>query len=128
MNDIVLYSKTCLKQPLKQKTKNWFPSPIIAEWRSKVLQNAPRGAFCNTFDLTGENFAILLTCIKLPFAIMTFVLSTFEWPLTTRYSNYFASAFKQPLTPTHFAIFIKHIFGTNCISQQRMLRRVSACA
>ena len=24
------YSKTCLKQPLKKKTKNWFSRPIIA--------------------------------------------------------------------------------------------------
>ena len=24
---------------------------MVAKWRPKVLQNAPRGAFCNTFDL-----------------------------------------------------------------------------
>ena len=24
---------------------------MVAKWRSKVLQNAPLGAFCNTFDL-----------------------------------------------------------------------------
>ena len=24
------YSKTCLKRPLKKKTKNWFSRPIIA--------------------------------------------------------------------------------------------------
>ena len=28
-----------------------FKTNIIASCRSKVLQNAPRGAFCNTFDL-----------------------------------------------------------------------------
>ena len=33
------------------KTENWLLRPIIASCRSKVLQNAPRGAFCNTFDL-----------------------------------------------------------------------------
>ena len=26
----MLYSKTCLKRPLKKKTKNWFSRPIIA--------------------------------------------------------------------------------------------------
>ena len=31
----------------------------------EVLQNAPRGAFCNTFDLQGEHSAILLTCINI---------------------------------------------------------------
>ena len=34
-----------------KKTKNWFSRPIIVKCRSKVLQNAPSGAFCNTFDL-----------------------------------------------------------------------------
>ena len=44
--DCWLYSKTCLKQPLKKKRR-----PIIAYSKSKVLQNAPLGAFCNPFDL-----------------------------------------------------------------------------
>ena len=26
----LIYSKTCLKRPLKKKTKNWFSIPIIA--------------------------------------------------------------------------------------------------
>ena len=39
---VCLYSKTCLNQPLKKKTKNWLSRPIIALYRSKVLQNAPR--------------------------------------------------------------------------------------
>ena len=37
------YSKTCVKRPLSRQ--------IITKCRSKVLQNAPKGAFCNTFDL-----------------------------------------------------------------------------
>ena len=41
-------SKTCVKRPLS-KYQNWFPRPIIAECRSKVLQNAPRGAICKYF-------------------------------------------------------------------------------
>ena len=45
------YNKTCLKRPLKNKTINCFSRPIITQCRSKVLQNAPRGAFYNTFDL-----------------------------------------------------------------------------
>ena len=40
------YSKTCLKRPLKKKTKIGFKT-----CRSNVLLNAPRRAFCNTFDL-----------------------------------------------------------------------------
>ena len=34
-------SQTCLKQPLKKKTKIGFQ-----DW-----QSLPRGAFCNTFDM-----------------------------------------------------------------------------
>ena len=49
------YSKTCLKRPIKKKTKNLFSRLIIAKCRSKVLQNAPR-----------EQSAILSTFIKLP--------------------------------------------------------------
>ena len=48
---------------------------MIAERRSKTLQNAPRGAFCNTFDLH-------LTTI-------VFVLSMLEWPLKTGFTVYF---------------------------------------
>ena len=40
------YSKTCVKRPLK---RSWWQ--MVAQWRLKVLQNAPLGAFCNTFDL-----------------------------------------------------------------------------
>ena len=38
------------------------------------MQNAPRGAFCNTFDL------------KLPFVIKTLVLNIFKWPLKTGFT------------------------------------------
>ena len=36
----------------------------------------------------GEHSAILSTFIKLPFAIKTFVLSCFEWPLKTGFTVY----------------------------------------
>ena len=64
------YSKTCLKRPLKKKSKKWVVRPIIASCRSKVLQNAPRG-----------HYVILLTFIKLPFVIKIFVVFIFKWPL-----------------------------------------------
>ena len=63
--------------------------------RSKVLQNAPRGAFCIllTFiklpfviENQGEHSAIFLTFIKLPFVIKTFVLSIFDWPFYTGFT------------------------------------------
>ena len=34
-----------------KRTPDWFSITIITLCRSKVLQNAPREAFCNTFDL-----------------------------------------------------------------------------
>ena len=36
--------------------------------------------------LQGEHFAILLTCIKLPFVIKIFVLSILEWPFYTGFT------------------------------------------
>ena len=56
-----------------------FPSPrtaIIAKCKSKLMQNALRGALC----------AILSTFIKLPFVFKTFVLTVFEWPLNTSFT------------------------------------------
>ena len=70
---ICVYSKICLKRPLKKKTNNWYPRPIII--RSKVLHNAPREAFCKNFEF-----------IKLPFVIKIFVLSIIEWPLKTGFT------------------------------------------
>ena len=54
-----IYSKTCLKRPLKMKTEIDFQ------------------------DRLWEHSAILLTFTKLPFVIKIFVLSIFEWPLKT---------------------------------------------
>ena len=44
------YALTKLKSLFKTATKN-KQNKMVAELRSKVLQNAPLGAFCNTFDL-----------------------------------------------------------------------------
>ena len=35
-----------------------------------------------------EHSAVLLTCIKLPNGVKTFVLSLFEWPLKTGFTVY----------------------------------------
>ena len=43
--------KTFVKRPLSKRPKTWVLRLIIIKFRSKVLQNAPRGAFCKTFDL-----------------------------------------------------------------------------
>ena len=67
-----IYSKTCLKRPLKRTTKNGF--------RDRSSLNAGQ-KYCRM--LQRERSAMLLTCIKLPVAIKTFVLSIFEWPLKT---------------------------------------------
>ena len=66
-----MYSKTCLKQPLKKKTKIGFQDRLSLNAGQKYCQ---------------MHSAILLTCIKLPFAIKTFVLSIFERPLKTGFT------------------------------------------
>ena len=55
------YSKTCLKRPLKKKTKNGF--------QDQLLLNAGQ-MYCRM--LQGEHSAILSTFIKLPFVIKIF--------------------------------------------------------
>ena len=61
------YSKTCLKWPLSIRPKIGF--------KDQLSLNA------------GQKYsAILLTFIKLPFAIKIFVLSIFEWPLKTGFT------------------------------------------
>ena len=67
-----MYGKTCLKQPLKKKTKIGFPD--------RLLLNAGQ-KYCRM--LQGEHSAIFSTFINLQLVIKIFVLSNFEWPLNT---------------------------------------------
>ena len=70
-----IYSKTCLKRPLKTKTKIGFQDRVLLTAGQK---------YCRMFQ--GEHSAILSTFIKLPFAIKTIVLSCFEWLLKTGFT------------------------------------------
>ena len=61
------------------------------------LQNAPSGAFCNTFDLH-----------KPPFSIKTFVLAIFEWLLKASFTVDIYFTFKSWPTSTsgaHMTIY-----------------------
>ena len=64
------YSKTCLKRPLKKKTKIGF--------QDRLSRNAGQKD-CRMLPL--EHSAILSPIIKLPFTIKNFVFSIFEGPL-----------------------------------------------
>ena len=64
------YSKTCLKRPLKKKTKIGF--------KDRLSLNAGQ-KYCRMLPL--EHSAILLTFLKLPFVFKTIILFIFEWPL-----------------------------------------------
>ena len=70
-----MYSKTCLKRPLKKKTKIGFQDRLTLYAGQK---------YCRM--LQGEHSTILSTFIKLPFAIKIFVLSIFKWPLKTGFT------------------------------------------
>ena len=71
------YSKTCLKWPLKPKTKIGF--------QDRLSLNAAQ-KYCRM--LQGEHSAIPLTFIKLPLVIKIFVLSIFEWLPKTGFTVY----------------------------------------
>ena len=66
----IVYSKTCLKRPLKKKTK--------IDFQDRLLLNAGQ-KYCRM--LQDEQSAILSTFIKLPFVIIISVLPIFKWPL-----------------------------------------------
>ena len=68
-------SKTCLKQPLKKKTK--------IDFQGQLSLNAGQ-KYCR--KLQGEHSAILLTFIKLLSVIKVFVLSIFESPPKTGFT------------------------------------------
>ena len=69
----VMYSKTCLKQPLKRTPKLGFQYQLSLNAGQKYCRKE-------------EHSAILSTNIKLPFSIKTLVLSTFNWPLKTGFT------------------------------------------
>ena len=69
------YSKTCLKRPLKKKTKIGFQYQLSLNVGQK---------YCRM--LQGEHSAILSTFIKLKFVIKIFSLSIFEGPLKTGFA------------------------------------------
>ena len=70
-----MYSKSCIKQPLKKDTKKSVFMTYYHLMQVKITADCSPWAFCNT-----------LTFIKLPFVIKTFVLSIFEWPLKTGFT------------------------------------------
>ena len=72
-----MYSKTCLKRPLKRRPKIVFQDRLS-------LNAVQQYGYCRM--LQGEHSAILSTCIKLPSVIKIFVLSIFEWPLKTSFT------------------------------------------
>ena len=45
------YSKTCLKLPLKRRSKTGFQDPLSLNAGEKYCRMLQDGAFCNTLDL-----------------------------------------------------------------------------
>ena len=70
-----LTTQTCVKQPLSKRPK------IVLQ--DKLLLNAGQ-KYCRMRQ--GEHSAILLTFIKLPVVIKTFILSIFEWLFYTGFT------------------------------------------
>ena len=72
------YSKTCLKRPLKKKTKIGF--------QDRLSFNADK-KYCRT--LQESILQYFGPSLSLPFVIKIFVLSIFEWPLKAGFSFFF---------------------------------------
>ena len=74
---ISVYSKTSVKRPLSKRPQIGFPDQLSL--------NAGQN-YCRM--LQAEHSAVLLTFIKLPFAMEFFILSIFEWPFYTGFTVY----------------------------------------
>ena len=61
-------------------------------FQDRLLLNAGQ-KYCRM--LQGEHSAILLTFLKQPFAIDTFLLSIFEWPLKTCFTVFLSGRLRQ---------------------------------
>ena len=74
----MMYGKTCVNGHSKiDKTKIFMTN--VASRRSRVLQNAPLGAFCNTFDLhlaiislENQLFAFMIVAVFTEFTVELF--------------------------------------------------------
>ena len=71
----IVYSKTYVKQPLKNRRKIGFQDQLSLNAGQK---------YCRM--LQGEHSTILSTFIKLQFVIKIFVLSIFEWLIYTDFT------------------------------------------
>ena len=69
------YSKTCKKWPLSKRPKMFFKTDYRLMQVKGIAEMLHR-----------EHSAILLTFIKLPVVLKTFVLSILEWPVYTGYT------------------------------------------
>ena len=72
---IYMYSKTCLKRPLKKRVQK-----IGFQYRLSLKSGQK---YCRMLQ---EHSAILSTFIQLQFVFKTFILSIFEWPLKTGFT------------------------------------------
>ena len=80
--DIVLvdvknrYSKTCVKRPLKKKTKQKILMAHCSLWRSKVLQNAPYAILQCFWPALSDNWS------------WNPIIAFIEWPFYTSFTEY----------------------------------------
>ena len=99
----LIYSKTCFKQPLSKIQKIGFQDQLSLNAGQKYCR-MPQG----------EHSAILLTFIKLPFAMKIFVLSIFEWPLKTGFA---VVLFFHTLVPSEYWVLVeirKQLYKGSC--------------
>ena len=82
-----IYSKTCLKRPLKRRPKLVFKTNYHLMQVKSIAECSLEHSgqkYCRM--LPREHSAILSTCIKPTYIFKNFVLSIFEWPLKTGFT------------------------------------------
>ena len=95
-----MYKLDCTVKPVYKmatlkKTENWFSRPLSLNAGQKYSRM-----------LQVEHSAILLTFIKVPFVIKIFVLSIFEWPFYTGFTEQTNTRF---IVPANYRGLLKNI-------------------
>ena len=101
----MIYSKTCVKRPFSKRLKIGFQDQYSLNAGQKYYRM-----------VQGEHSVILLTCIKLPFVIKTFVLSIFEWPFYTGFTVMSCFKIYKPVVINIFCNIVMMVIITLCIS------------
>ena len=98
------YRKPCLKRPPSKRPRIGFKDQLSLNAGQKNCRMLPL-----------EHFAILLTCIKLPFIIKIFVFSIFELQLKIGFTVHAGTKEASSATQTILPLHVTSLYQISCV-------------